>query len=190
MPSPVDAVPCGSRSMISTCSPMAASAVPRLIAVVVLPTPPFWLASASTRRASVVCVMAPASASSRPSMGLLSARKAPLRPLDRHDAAARIGQAGHERGLDVPIFSGLGQFSLYILSLGEQGLCTSFQQGLAQGEEVGEGSNRAGSDHVDRLVERRHHLLDSRLMHNRRGTGQAHGLAQERGLFSITFNEM
>jgi len=28
---------------------MAASAVPRLIAVVVLPTPPFWLATANTR---------------------------------------------------------------------------------------------------------------------------------------------
>ena len=49
MPSPVEALPCGSRSTISTCSPMAASAVPRLIAVVVLPTPPFWLAIASTR---------------------------------------------------------------------------------------------------------------------------------------------
>ena len=35
--------------MISTRSPVAASAVPRLIAVVVLPTPPFWLATASTR---------------------------------------------------------------------------------------------------------------------------------------------
>ncbi len=35
--------------MISTRSPIAASAVPRLIAVVVLPTPPFWLATASTR---------------------------------------------------------------------------------------------------------------------------------------------
>src|SRR4029450_3715233 len=49
MPSPVEALPCGSRSRISTCSPMAASAVPRLIAVVVLPTPPFWLAIAMTR---------------------------------------------------------------------------------------------------------------------------------------------
>src|SRR5258707_10288339 len=47
MPSPVEALPCGSRSTISTCSPMAASAVPRLIAVVVLPTPPFWLAMAN-----------------------------------------------------------------------------------------------------------------------------------------------
>ena len=49
MPSPVEALPCGSRSMISTCSPIAASAVPRLMAVVVLPTPPFWLAMARTR---------------------------------------------------------------------------------------------------------------------------------------------
>src|SRR5450631_690763 len=82
MPSPVEALPCGSRSTISTCSPMAASAVPRLIAVVVLPTPPFWLATASTRGglgatakpsgvaisarsaagASVVCVIDPNSA--------------------------------------------------------------------------------------------------------------------------------
>ena len=49
MPRPVDALPCGSRSTISTRSPIAASAVPRLMAVVVLPTPPFWLARASTR---------------------------------------------------------------------------------------------------------------------------------------------
>src|SRR5436305_13597342 len=49
MPRPVDALPCGSRSTTSTFSPIAASAVPRLIAVVVLPTPPFWLARARTR---------------------------------------------------------------------------------------------------------------------------------------------
>ena len=48
MPRPVEALPCGSRSTMSTRSSMAASAVPRLIAVVVLPTPPFWLASTST----------------------------------------------------------------------------------------------------------------------------------------------
>ena len=40
-PTPVEALPCGSRSRISTFSPTAASAVPRLMAVVVLPTPPF-----------------------------------------------------------------------------------------------------------------------------------------------------
>src|SRR3569833_729149 len=49
MPRPVLALPCGSRSTISTRSPTAASAVPRLIAVVVLPTPPFWFASTRIR---------------------------------------------------------------------------------------------------------------------------------------------
>src|SRR6476660_9560839 len=49
MPRPVEALPCGSRSTISTRSPIAASAVPRLIAVVVLPTPPFWLATTRMR---------------------------------------------------------------------------------------------------------------------------------------------
>src|SRR5476651_2437169 len=46
MPRPVEALPCGSRSINSTFSPTAASAVARLMAVVVLPTPPFWLAIA------------------------------------------------------------------------------------------------------------------------------------------------
>src|SRR3954447_8423235 len=57
MPRPVDALPCGSRSTISTFSPIAASAVPRLMAVVVLPTPPFWLARARTRGLTAVSVM-------------------------------------------------------------------------------------------------------------------------------------
>src|SRR5215467_15475510 len=49
MPRPVEALPWGSRSTINTFSPTAASAVPRLIAVVVFPTPPFWLAIARMR---------------------------------------------------------------------------------------------------------------------------------------------
>src|SRR5690606_17445891 len=49
MPRPVLALPCGSRSTIKTRSPIAASAVARLIAVVVLPTPPFWFAMVMIR---------------------------------------------------------------------------------------------------------------------------------------------
>src|SRR3546814_8042948 len=49
MPMPVEALPWGSTSTISTDLPQAASAVARLMAVVVLPTPPFWLAIARTR---------------------------------------------------------------------------------------------------------------------------------------------
>ena len=49
IPSPVVAFPCGSRSITRTRNPSSARAAPRLTDVVVLPTPPFWLATASTR---------------------------------------------------------------------------------------------------------------------------------------------
>ncbi len=44
-------LPCGSRSTRSVWTPFSASAAARLIAVVVFPTPPFWLA--------IVMIMAP-----------------------------------------------------------------------------------------------------------------------------------
>src|SRR5512139_3721080 len=43
------ALPCGSLSISSTLRCVAASDAARLTAVVVLPTPPFWLATAMTR---------------------------------------------------------------------------------------------------------------------------------------------
>ena len=49
MPRPVEALPCGSRSMTRVRSPISARQAPVLIVVVVLPTPPFWLATAITR---------------------------------------------------------------------------------------------------------------------------------------------
>src|ERR1022692_749195 len=51
MSSAVDAFPCGSRSTTSTRDPCCASDAARLTAVVVLPTPPFWLAIVMTRHA-------------------------------------------------------------------------------------------------------------------------------------------
>src|SRR6266702_1779877 len=48
MPRPTDSAPCGSKSTSSTRRPCSASAAPRLIVVVVLPTPPFWLQTAAT----------------------------------------------------------------------------------------------------------------------------------------------
>src|SRR5262245_5537424 len=47
-PSPVDALPCGSMSTSRTRKPSSASAAATFTAVVVLPTPPFWLATAIT----------------------------------------------------------------------------------------------------------------------------------------------
>src|SRR5579864_4796502 len=48
-PSPLDAFDCGSQSMSRVLTSAAAKDEARLIAVVVFPTPPFWLATAMTR---------------------------------------------------------------------------------------------------------------------------------------------
>src|SRR5947209_14705955 len=48
-PRPTDNAPCGSKSTSRTRRPYSDRAAPRLMVVVVLPTPPFWLHSASTR---------------------------------------------------------------------------------------------------------------------------------------------
>src|SRR6516225_2731790 len=48
-PKPLVALPWGSESMTSTLMSFAASEAAKLIAVVVFPTPPFWLAIANTR---------------------------------------------------------------------------------------------------------------------------------------------
>src|SRR5580704_12568961 len=49
MPRPTDRAPWGSKSTSRTRRPNSARAAPRLIVVVVLPTPPFWLQTATTR---------------------------------------------------------------------------------------------------------------------------------------------
>src|ERR1043165_852928 len=117
MPSPVDALPCGSRSTTSTFSPMAASAVPRLIAVVVLPTPPFWLARARTRGTTGVAVIGG-------SWTTVGFRKLVYKQLLRFgnayhadDPPVWVGLARDQLSVDIPRFRGLGQFGRYILSL-------------------------------------------------------------------------
>src|ERR1700716_4043151 len=49
MPRPLVLFDWGSRSMMSTWAPRSASAAPRFMTVVVLPTPPFWFATAIVR---------------------------------------------------------------------------------------------------------------------------------------------
>src|SRR4051812_10714 len=100
-PRPVEAFPCGSESISSTRSPTAARAVPRLIAVVVLPTPPFWLATTRTRRAG-------------------SDLAGTVKPLHTHDAPAGVALGWHDVGLIFPISSGFTHISYHILSFEEQ----------------------------------------------------------------------
>src|SRR5262245_61174251 len=105
MPRPVLALPCGSMSMRRMLLPQAASAVPRLIAVVVLPTPPFWLAIATTRP-------------SCGGLGLTITRTADSSQLD-HDSV-RLRQAVEHCGHHMPACARRGQFTLGPSALQEQ----------------------------------------------------------------------
>src|SRR5262245_34176622 len=168
MPRPVEALPCGSRSMMSTRSPIAASAVPRLIAVVVLPTPPFWLASARIR--GFVSVM---------TMLSMQFVVAPLQGADFDDSSSGIGTAGQNYHLDVPIFSCLGQFSLYILPLQEQGFCTPFYHWGGQTDQDQERGERPGGHDVDQLRPARDEVLGAGVVDGGGCPAGADGFPQE-----------
>src|SRR5215467_8957287 len=101
MPRPVDAFPWGSRSTISTFSPTAASAVPRLIAVVVLPTPPFWLAITRTRTDR-------------------SDLAGTTQPPHAHDPAPFVTSRRNDVRLEFPISCSLFQLRRKILALQEK----------------------------------------------------------------------
>src|SRR5579871_5467417 len=105
MPSPVEALPCGSRSITRVGSPTAAKAVPRLMAVVVLPTPPFWLATTKTRG---LPPFSTGSAGNRAKFSYLQ------------NDAGTIGCARMFVHHHPPRFTGFGQFRRYRLTLQEQ----------------------------------------------------------------------
>src|SRR5665647_3221344 len=99
MPSPAEALPCGSRSTISTRSPIAANAVPSLIAVLRLPTPPCGLASARIRgRPGVAPYLLDKSDQLRAGAGAMgfSGLIARLDMVEFHDPVLSAGAAGME----------------------------------------------------------------------------------------------
>src|SRR5258707_15804444 len=101
MPRPVLALPCGSRSMTRTRRPTAASAVARLTAVVVLPTPPFWLAIAMMR----------ARRKTVPGRGRVSmVSRVTGNPIQAEDNSAGVGTARVARHGHCPGSLGDGQF--------------------------------------------------------------------------------
>ena len=53
---------------------------------------------------------------------------APLDPIEFDDPAVPARAAGMESWFNIPIFSGFGQFSLYILTLEKQRLSSRFQE--------------------------------------------------------------
>src|ERR1043166_2919517 len=176
MPSPVEALPCGSRSTISTFSPIAANAVPRLMAVVVLPTPPFWLAREITRGA-----MAVMTGSLRPSYEIYSDYRDLVLAETAHpnDSSVRIGRARDQLGIDLPRFRCCGQFSLYILSLWKQPDRTGFQQRIGVTEQRDQGRDRTRRDDIELHAVTAGKILDSLHVHNGRQAQRVGTFAQE-----------
>src|SRR5258708_21995885 len=121
MPKPVDALPCGSRSISSTCSPTAARAVARLIAVVVLPTPPFWLAIAK-------------------SCGVVGT--------DSEDDGIKVGHAVEGLEGNVPVLHGLGYLSLPAFPLVEKANSGIRSMPIGPGERLAKRRKRPCGDHV------------------------------------------
>src|SRR5258706_792277 len=152
MPKPVLALPWGSRSITRTRFWVAASAVARLIAVVVLPTPPFWLtiAMAAGRGETL----------SGPSMGILSPQI-----FHAQDHAVGVEGAGHRGRAHHPGFLGENQFALPIASLEEQPHGLFGGKPRRQPEQIGQRRERPGSH--DRRREGVH-VLDSLPLHRDR----------------------
>src|SRR4051794_8134053 len=126
MPRPVEALPCGSRSTSSTlCA--AARTVARLMAVVVLPTPPFWLAKAMTR-------------------GLARSGRCAVRT-DLADSEDGGNGVGPTREPLHPHDPGTGRFRQFLLggpALGKEHDAARGEDAVGVGEEVGPRSEGAG----------------------------------------------
>src|SRR3989344_7640887 len=162
-PRPVEALPWGSMSTISTRLPMAARAVPRLMAVVVLPTPPFWLDTARTRAGSLLVLGA--GTSNTP---------------DCHDAAARVALRRGQFSVEMPGFPRLNQLGFGLLPLQEQALCTPLEVGLCITQQSLHRGDGTGGDDIafDRL------LLRPTVDHGRRQIHDIDDLLQEPTPFS------
>src|SRR6516165_3869741 len=170
MPRPVLALPCASRSMTRTRCPAAASAVARLIAVVVLPTPPFWLATATIRaRCMTGTLCERTSAAARLTGYLLQAKNDP----------PRIRTASMSRDRYCPVFAREGQFLLDPFAFEKQALAARCEERLGETKQPVERRAGASSHDIDRVP--RHRLNPTRA-NCRGGLGDAHRLA-EKGAF-------
>src|SRR6185503_8065463 len=179
MPSPVLALPCGSRSMTSTLWPAAARAVARLTAVVVLPTPPFWLATAMIRARRDTT-------SGRVSLAPVT----PLTPLDpgqAQDDPARVGAAVVARDIELPSFFRGGQFLPGLLALWEEAYRPGSDKALCPRQKPVERRAAARRHDVDEVRRQR---IDSRVADVDRHGGDPRRLAQERAFARVRFDQL
>src|SRR5689334_18040009 len=167
MPRPVEALPCGSLSISSTRSPTAASAVPRLMAVVVLPTPPFWLATTSTR-------------SDRSDLA------GTTQPPHANDAPPRVTQRCHDVGLILPISCSFFQLRRNILSFEEEPQRPSLEVGPGIPEQAPERRTSPRGDDVHSQIE----VFRTVVPHRRRQVQRLDHLGEEAATLGHALDEV
>src|SRR5439155_13839319 len=178
MPSPVLALPWASRSRTSVRRPAAASAVAKLMAVVVLPTPPFWLATAMMRaRRTATLARGSASAVAMLTGYLLQAKNDP----------PRIGTALAKPRRHCPVFASEGQFILDPFPFEKQTLGLVTEKRLGETEQPVKRRAGAGGHDIDRV---RRDRLDAARANRHIDLGDARGLAKEGGFSRIGLDEL
>src|SRR5258708_34699562 len=150
MPRPVDALPCWSVSTSNAFLPLAGRAVPRLIAVVVLPTPPFWLEIAN----------------------ILNWLAGTHKLRDFENAPARIAQAVMDVGGESPGFPRFRNLAVNLGALQKQAFCTPPKRRLGEPQQAGQG--RAGARGHDLDV--KDQVFGAGVMDVRRQGQRAHDL--------------
>src|ERR1700745_968856 len=138
------------------------------MAVVVLPTPPFWLASATIRaRRTTETARGWASMVARLTGNLLQAKNDP----------PPVGQALFDRHIHCPGFAGQGQFLVEPLAFGKETKGIGRQKRCGPIEQSVERGAGARGDDVDRM---RRHRLNAAGPSRDLGPGDARRLAQKR----------
>src|SRR6185295_7479786 len=184
MPRPVEALPCGSRSTISTSSPIAASAVPRLMAVVVLPTPPFWFASAMTRGDF-------GSATVNPPLTLTLPYRWPLPDVpDFQDPAVRIDSAWMFYQIEVERESRFGDFGSVAAALRKQRRCAAREQRRGELHQARKRRDRTRGDAIDRRLPVGENCLGASLVDRRGRSGLPDRLAQEGAFAPVALDQV
>src|SRR5262245_45042647 len=122
-----------------TFSPTAASAVPRLMAVVVLPTPPFWFATARMRGPPGI------------------AERSVTESLDFHNSAARIRAARNELTAQLLGVRDRGQFFLGPFTARKERNRAPLQIRACISYQGGQIGQRPGGEHVHRDRPKRLH---------------------------------
>src|SRR5260221_3986513 len=141
MPKPVLALPWGSRSITRTRCLVAARAVARLIAVVVLPTPPFWLATAMTRGRRPSTGAGARSTTASADWGIGSGGP---QVFDAHDDAFGVGGARLAAHIHCPGFARERQFASPVAALVEQADRGRPGKPRRVGQQPGQRRQRAG----------------------------------------------